>query len=151
MPYSGCSDTLTLLKIQAGEKPQRPSNGIADPVWEFLEKCWGVDPTTRPPTAEVLGAFSEFRSLPQAVHAPEGRSAIEELPGKLKLQVQGIKISLNKPNQQRFYIRFRYGEKDHTTSPTNAVTDDEHIWFVCRPPLLRQRSKSQTGAVRKPG
>jgi len=134
MPYSGCSDTHSLLKVQAGEKPQRPSDGIDDPVWEFLEKCWRGDPTKRPPTANVFDAFSGFRSIPRPVHAPEGRSAIEELPGKLKLQLQGVRISLNKPGRQRFSIRFRYGEKEHTTSPTDGVASGEHTWSVCHPP-----------------
>ena len=142
MPYYGCSDTHTLLKIQAGEKPQRPSDWVANPVWEFLGKCWSRDPTNRPPTADILDAFSRACSLPRAMPAARGPSAIEELPGKLKLQVQGVRISLNKSKQQRFYIRFRYGDKDHTTSPTNAVTGDEHIWFVFRQPLPPSTSLS---------
>ena len=133
MPYFGYSDTLALLKIQAGEMPQRPYGMIADPVWEYLEKCWSRDPKQRPPIADVCSAFSRFRSLPQVVHTLEGRSPIEELPGKLKLQVQSIKISLDKPKQQHFSIRFKYGNKDHTTLPTKVVTSDEHTWFVSRP------------------
>lgn len=107
----------------------------ARPVWEYLEKCWSRDPQQRPPIADVYSTFSGFRSLPQVVHTPDGRSPMEELPGRLKLQVQSIKLSLDKPKQQQFSVRFKYGNKDHTTSPTKAVTSDEHIWFVFRPVL----------------
>jgi len=132
-PYSGCSDTVTLLKIQAGEMPQRPSDGITDPVWEFLERCWSRDPTKRPPIAEVYGFFSQLRSNPQVTYPTEGRSAMEELPGRLKVQAQSIKISLSRPKRQRFYLKYRYGNKDHTTSPTTkSVAGSEHTWFAFR-------------------
>jgi len=136
MPYSGYNELIVLQKIKAGERPQRPSDGIADPVWEFLEKCWSGDPTKRPPTAEVRDAFSKFRTFPEAT-LPNLRSPIEELPGTLKLQVQAIRISLNKPRKQQFSVEFKYGNKDHTTSFTEAVAGDQHTWFVFRlfPPL----------------
>lgn len=137
-PYSGCSDAVTLLKIQAGEIPQRPSDGIPGMVWEFLEKCWSGNPAKRPSTTQVYETFSKLRSPLQALHIPEGRLAMEELPGRLKLQAQGIKISLNKPKKRRFSVRFKYGNKDHTTSPTRSVVaGGEHTWFVFRSsPLL---------------
>ena len=60
---------------------------------------------------------------------------MEELPGKLKLQAQSIKISLGKPKKQRFSVRFKYGNEDHTTSPTTkTLAGDEHTWFAFRPP-----------------
>ena len=142
MPYSGCSDTHTLFKIQAGEKPERLSDRVTDPVWEFLEKCWSGDPKERPTTADVFDAFSRFCSIPQAVRAPEGPSAREELPGKLKLRVQGVKVLLNKPKQQRFSIRFRYGDKAHATSPTDTMAGGEHTWFVLPLPLPSSTSPS---------
>jgi len=135
MPYSGCSEHIVLQKIKAGERPQRPSDGIADPVWEFLEKCWGGDPTKRPQTAKVRDAFSGFRTLPQATHPSDGRSLIEDLPGKLKLQVQGIRISLNKPKQQQFSVKFKYGDRDHTTAPTTAASGDDYSWSAFHPLL----------------
>jgi len=74
---------------------------------------------------------------------------MEELPGKLKLQAQSIKISLNKPRRQRFSVRFRYGNEDHTTSPTTkALAGDEHTWFAFYPPpapllsLIRGQERS---------
>ena len=56
-----------------------------------------------------------------------------ELPGILKLQIQSIQISLNKPKQRKFSVKFKYGNKDHTTSQsTKAADGDEHTWFVFR-------------------
>jgi len=65
------------------------------------------------------------------MHAPDGRSPIEE--GKLKLRIQSIKISLNKQKQRQFFVKFRYENKDHTTSPTKVVAGDEHTWSVFSP------------------
>lgn len=130
VPYFKFNDTTTLLKIQAGEMPQRPS-GVSDPVWEFLKKCWNRDLAERPSTDQVYDAFSQPLSIPQFMHIPEGESAIEELPRKLKLEVQSVKVSLDKPRQQQFSVKLKYGNKDHTTSPTKkAPAVDEHTWFV---------------------
>ena len=139
-PYSGYSETVILLKIQAGEKPQRPSEGIPDPVWEFLNKCWSSDPMKRPSADQVHENFSKLRSPLEVPHVPKGRLVMEELPGRLKLQAQSIKISLNKPKEQRFSVRFTYGNKGHTTSPTTKVAaGGEHTWFAFRFVHLRLR------------
>ena len=66
--------------------------------------------------------FSKFRSV---------RKAVEELPGKLKLWVQSVKISLNKPKKQRVYVKLNYGNKVHTTPLTSkVVVGDIYTWFV---------------------
>lgn len=126
-----------LRKIQAGENPQRPYDGIAHPVWEFIERCWSRDPANRPLAGKLCKNFSEFSSLPQDTHAPDGRAPIEALPGKLKLQARSVKLSLKGQEQRQFFVKFKYGNKDHTTSLTKAVAGDEHTWFVFSPfPLL---------------
>jgi len=137
MPYSKYNDTVALSKIQAGELPQQPSDGIGDTIWQFLEQCWNRNPKKRPLTTEVYDAFLQFRSLPQVMSATEGRSGVEELPGKLRLQVQSIKISLGKSRQQQLSVRFKYGNKNHTTSPTTKAAggSDEHTWLALRPIL----------------
>ena len=59
---------------------------------------------------------------------------MEALPEKLKLQVQSIKISLNKPKQQHFSIEFEYGKEHHMTARTTEVAaGDEHTWSEFRP------------------
>jgi len=137
MPYSKYNDNVTLAKIQAGEIPQRPSDGIDDGVWVFLEKCWSRDPGNRPSTARACDAFLQFRNLPQATHTTEGRTGLAELPGKLRLQAQSIKISLNKSRQYQLCVKFKYGNKNHMTSPTTKAVDgsDEHTWFAFTPVL----------------
>jgi len=140
VPYSGCNDIVTLLKIKTGEIPHRPPNDISDPVWGLLERCWSRDFTKRPSTVQVYDAFLRFRNLPQVICTPEERLVIGGLPEKLKLRVQGIKISLNEPRHSQFSVRFKYGNKDHTTSPTTGVVGgNEHVWSVpypFLPPLL---------------
>jgi len=130
MPYSKHNDTVTLAKIQAGEVPQRPSDGIDDSVWDFLERCWSRDLVSRPSTARVCDIFLQFRFLPQVTPINGGRSGKEELPGKLRLQIQSIKISLNKSKQYQLFVKLKYGNKNHTTSPTPKTADgsDEHTW-----------------------
>ena len=141
--------------------PQR-SFEIADTVWKFLEECWSRDHSKRPSAVQVYGTFSQFSSLPRVSSTSEGRSAAEELPGKLKLQVQSIKISLNKTEQQHFSIKFEYWKEYHMTLPTTEVAaGDEHTWSEFRPfipslPLLsleqeppeRMVDRNQQGASR---
>ena len=127
MPYSGCDDIVTLLTIRAGKRPQRPSHGIPDPVWQLLEECWSRDPQERPSVTQVYNILSKFRSV---------RPAIEELPGKLTLQVQGIKISPTRGMGQQFSVKLKYGDNCHTTSLTTiTIGDDEYAWFAFRPSL----------------
>ena len=138
-PYSECNDRTALAKIQDGEIPQRPPSGIADSIWELLEECWNRVPIIRPPIAQVLNALLYPPTLPQVTPTPEGRPAVGELPGKLKLQVRSIKISLNKSKRQKYSVKFKYGNRDYMTSPTTkAMTGDEYTWFAFRPflPLL---------------
>jgi len=132
MPYFKHNDTVALSKIQAGEIPQQPSEGIDMTVWEFLERCWSRDPTKRPSSDQLHDSLSQFRSLPQVVPGPEGRLGREVLPGKLRLQVQSIKVPLNKSKQQQLCVRFKYGNKNHTTAPTTKAVEgsNEHTWFA---------------------
>ena len=63
------------------------------------------------------------------MHAPDGRPETGELPEKLKLQVQSIRISHNKSKQ--FSVKFKYGNKYHTTLlTTKAESGGEHAWFA---------------------
>jgi len=125
MPFSWCDDDVALSKIRAGKVPQRPSEGITDPVWEFLEKCWNVDPSQRPSAARVYDAFTGPSSL---------RQRGVELPVVSVSQVHSLKISLNELRQQQFYVKFQYGNQGHTTSlTTDVVTDNEYTWFGFRP------------------
>jgi len=132
IPYFKYNDPVTLSMIQAGEIPQKPTEGIDGTVWRFLEKCWSRDITKRPSSHQVYNTFLQFRSLPQVPSAPDGRLGMEELPGKLRLQVQSIKIALNKSKQQQLCVRFKYGNRYYTTAPTTKTVDgsDEHVWFA---------------------
>ena len=130
MPYFGQDDATALSNIRAGRKLEQPSEGISDPVWWLLERCWRTVPSQRPSAAEVYDVFSELRSIPE----------------KLKLQVQSVKIPLNKPRQQGVYVKFKYGNMVHTTSlTTKVVAGADYAWFVfCPfPPLLSSLSLGQ--------
>ena len=121
IPYSGCDDAAALSNIRAGDIPERPSNGIPDPIWQLLEKCWSIDPQKRPSVYEFYGALSGFRSV---------------RPGKLKFEVQRIKISFIGAKKRRFSVKFKYGNKSHATSlTTKTAAGDEYTWFVFRPSL----------------
>jgi len=121
-PYAGCDDTTAMLIVQAGKTLQRPSDGISDPVWQFLEKCWIWNPQERPSATKLYDAFSRFH-------------ATQELPEKLKLEVRGIKIPFAIPKEQQFTVKVKYGNKNHTTPLTTKVVADEHTWFVFLPTL----------------
>jgi hypothetical protein len=131
-PYFKCNNTAILEKMRVGELPQKP-HGIDDTVWEFLRKCWSRAPAERPPIAQVCNDLSKFCFLPKFTPTPEGQSTTE-LPGKVKLQVQSIKVSLDKGKQQHFFVKLKYGNKGHTTSTTKSVdASGEHTWFALRP------------------
>ena len=128
MPYSGWKSIAVLQKVRVGELPQRPS-GIDDTVWEFLLRCWSRDPAKRPSISQVCDAFSRFCLLPKFTPAPEGQSATE-LPGRVKLMFESIKVSFDKSKQQSFFVKLKYGNKEYTTSPTKLLdTSGGHTWF----------------------
>ena len=153
MPYSKYNDAVALSKIQAGELPPRPSEGINDSIWEFHESCWNSDPAKRPSSDQVYDSIAQFRSLPQAMFVADGWFGMEELPGKFRLRVQSIKISLKKSRQQQLCVKFKYGNKSYTTAPTAKAMDtsDEHLWFVSVWFYSLSRLKPCTGAIRKAG
>ena len=138
------------MKIQAYELPQKPF-GIDETVWEFLRECWNRDPEKRPSTAQVCDAFLRFSLLPKFTPAPKGQRATD-LPGKLRVQVKSIKISLDGSKQQQFSVKFKYGNKDYTTSPAKCADgSSEHTWFALRPFLLSAITKRHTGTHSKVG
>jgi len=127
VPYSGWNESAVQTKVLVGELPQRPS-GIDDTVWEFLRRCWSKDPTKRPSIAQVCDAFSRFCLLPKFTPNPKGQLATE-LPGRVKLLFKSIKVSSDKPKQQPFSVKLKYGNKEHTTSPTKRLdTSGGHTW-----------------------
>ena len=121
MPHSGCDDTVALSKIRAGKIPERPSEGIPDQIWQLLEKCWSMDPQERPSATQFYDALSRFRSF---------RS------GTLRFGVQRVKFSSTGAKNQQFSVKFKYGNKSHTTSlaslTTRTAAGDEYTWFVFR-------------------
>ena len=124
MPYSDCDDTTALSNIRAGKMPERPSDGITDPVWQFLEECWSKYSWKRPSATRVYYDLSIFGSM-------------KEIPEKLKLLVRSIKIPLTIQSPQQFSVKFKYGNmKGHTTPLTTTAIGDEYMWFAFRPSLL---------------
>ena len=137
-------------KIRVGEPPQKPS-GVDDDVWEFLRKCWNSDPKERPSIAEVRGAFSQFCSLPKFTFDPDDLLATE-LPGKVNLQIQSIRVGFEKSRQKQFCVKLKYGNKDHTTPVAKFVeATGEHGWFAFRPFLLSATIERSPGASQKAG
>jgi len=137
VPYFGWDGVAVLSKIQAGKTPPRPSEGIPDPVWQLLEKCWSRNSQERPSATKIYNTFSKISSV---------RNAVEELPGKLKLQIQSIKLSLARLKGRQFSVRFQYGDKVHTTSLTTGITaGGEYTWYApgSPPPLLLPLSLGQ--------
>ena len=59
-----------MSSIQAGELPQRPSDGIPDPIWAFLETCWSRNSWDRPSTVQVYDTLSRFQPTPLPMEEP---------------------------------------------------------------------------------
>lgn len=62
-PYADVQNNHQVpVLILKGKKPARPSNPhIADPFWDFIEKCWG-DAGRRPSAVEVLSFLDQVTS-----------------------------------------------------------------------------------------
>ena len=141
MPYSECDDIAVMLsKIQTGATPQRPSVWIADLVWKFLGNCWSGVPIKRPSAAQIYDTFSKPRSL---------------LPGKLSLQVRSVGIPLSTLKRQRYTVRLKYGNNDHTTSLASLTTEGgsggQYTWSGSPHPSPRCVTNPRAGTFRKPG
>lgn len=52
--------TEVLVKVRAGERPQRPTEpeaverGLDDKLWNLLQRCWAQKPENRPTIEDVL-------------------------------------------------------------------------------------------------
>jgi hypothetical protein len=57
------NDFAILLKVQNGQRPQRPGpdecngNSFPDSLWYLVERCWAQDPKTRPSMGDVVTYF----------------------------------------------------------------------------------------------
>ena len=169
-----------LSVVRAGEVPVRLSGRIDDLIWGLLEKCWSRVPGERPTAAEVSTTFSNLSSRPRVNHAPRGQIAmggalernpsltpssssnvtpisperrlIRKTPSKLELQLRGIRFSQDQPKGRQFYVKLKYGNQSHTTSPTDHIGhSDGHTWFVFVHPCLFNVAKSHTGPYGKVG
>jgi hypothetical protein len=53
IPFAGVkSDFAVLLRVQAGERPPRPSGcehiGLSEALWAAMQRGWAADPLARP-------------------------------------------------------------------------------------------------------
>ena len=112
-----------------GGIPARPHGVLNDIVWELLKKCWSVAPRDRPPITEV---HRTLESRPEVVHTPQRQPVADDLPGTLKLHVHSITSKSVHLFSRQFYIKFKYGYRDHTTSPTEPNDYGAYTWFALR-------------------
>jgi len=132
-PYSGYDDIVAMSKVQAGEFPQRPSDGIPDPIWTFLGECWSSDPTKRPSTAQVHGILSRFRPLPPPM---------EELPrsdNQLTVPIPGARSENSISRAAQSYI-------DRITEVTQLVASSPSSYLI--PVIETSARESKTGGER---
>jgi len=103
-----------------------------------------IDHQPRPRTSPPL------RTLQEPVYQALGSGMVEPLPRKLKLWLLSINVVSSKPHQRQLSVKFKYGNENHTTLPTTAVSADGHTWFASRPsPPPLPTTHPRTGAVRK--
>ncbi|KAH8810302.1 kinase-like domain-containing protein, partial [Flagelloscypha sp. PMI_526] len=53
-------DVTVMFKLLQQERPPRPSEGITDDVWNFIELCWHREPSERPSSSEVVLRLSKI-------------------------------------------------------------------------------------------
>ena len=128
-----------------GGIPTRAHGAIDGLVRGLLEECWNKTPQKRPPIVRV---YRTLKSRLKSTRTPRRRPTAGKLPGALELHVQSIKFSSYQEGRPQFYAKFKYGNEDYTTSPTdlqNYYYSGECTWFVFQPflPLLPPLSPTQ--------
>lgn len=113
-----------------GEVPVRPDGVISDRLWEILRECWSKTPGERPPIIKVRDTFSNPNARPKAIYAPQRRSTIGRLPGKMRIHIQSMQFT--PPAQQHeFCAKIKYAKRAYVTARTKLVNSSgEHTWFA---------------------
>jgi len=64
VPFSNLPFTSAIIiRVGGGDFPNRPTDldvvrrGLDDHMWEFMTKCWDMDPRKRPTAAEAVNFF----------------------------------------------------------------------------------------------
>jgi len=66
-PYNEIIRDISVLRaIDKGELPNRPRtdatlHGLSDSVWVLLQKCWQIEPKSRPPISVVKTTLQRIR------------------------------------------------------------------------------------------
>ena len=80
-PFAQHDDSVVILKVMGGERPNRPrgirATWFTGGLWGMLERCWRPQPHDRPSLKTIL------QCLEGAVSQPQDRSDIWEVTGEL--------------------------------------------------------------------
>ena len=123
-----------LRRVPSAEIPTRSRGTIGDTVWNLLEGCWSRDPGGRPALVELYNALSDPSSHHRTTDIPEGR-VTERLPLKQYLHpvVIDFRAGGSPPGPRRFYLKFKYGEMNHTTDPRSLMWwkgSWRYVWYA---------------------
>ena len=73
VPFPRCSVYAVVMKVSAGERPERPQgterNWFIESVWRMLERCWAPKRDDRPSIGDVLRCLEEASSLSPRMEA----------------------------------------------------------------------------------
>ena len=62
-PFSSVLHYVVPGLVLAGKRPSRPTNhdilGLSEDVWLLMEKCWDLEPATRPQITDILVLFEK--------------------------------------------------------------------------------------------
>ena len=71
VPFSNNSNDAGTSFILEGKRPERPKHPIfTDELWLLMQRCWKDDPSSRPPTSEVLKILEVLTCRRLAGHDP---------------------------------------------------------------------------------
>ena len=63
MPFRDIRQAELGFAVVQGLRPEKPENapsiGFSDPLWGFVQRCWGNNPGLRPNAAEVVTHLGE--------------------------------------------------------------------------------------------
>ncbi|KAF9782225.1 kinase-like domain-containing protein [Thelephora terrestris] len=68
VPFPNIPQAAATYLLASGERPPRPDHPeLCDEIWDLIERCWGGDPSCRPPIDNVLAILQEQLSKPLCV------------------------------------------------------------------------------------
>ncbi|KAH7919118.1 kinase-like protein [Leucogyrophana mollusca] len=128
--FSELSAFQTILVVMEDRRPPRPTNhDLDDSMWDLINRCWQMDPASRPATSDVVHALVSHQN------APEREESTSDWDGDLLSRLRAP--LLNDPSSTRHTAENVGAAESSQVPPTSSAgIGDPSISRVREPPPL---------------